>query len=440
MDRRYDLRAPAQRTDALLRMFEPLEASEMALMPNFGQDAPPRLLVATGHYQETTVLPRGVAIGLSGPTVIAGPQYVDGKLKSAGNAHLVANDRLGMATTAYAIEADDLAARFERARPDLPQLSSNSPLHRITVTQGAIFVRANDAPAAVTLAESLETPQTVQEIAESSKYRALLESSQKYRDVLARQTADALGVTIASQIGTSTSHALVRSGAAVRVLHDVHDEPSVFIDTGAGYTHLTLPTAQPFPTTTGKHDARVHTTPPNTHRPHFYGEVPVERPPLALASIDDPFVQTLIPAGAQRKDYPLVGAVAHNASTLNYPPAADLIALAAATSAKAIPVPVDHPLVAQIVANWDRIKSDLHPSFTLTSALGSEYAVPVDPLISQESVHTVATGAPFRGHRRWRGRRGFGTVLALDTALLGALALSPLVYGSPYPYAPPYYY
>lgn len=530
--------------------------TEFALLSTHGHDKPLALLIATRHYNSNAILLRGVVIGVRGSTPVYGPSLPDAEPAVAAeqqttpppeaNLHLIVNERTGTGISGYFIKTPVTQAqideRFAKAKAEnrLPMLPANAPQHRITVSKlndprlsrFAIFVTANDAPRAVQLMEQIadaRPPPTVAEIAASPAYRGLLESSQKYRDYLAKQMATALGVEIDEQAAVShLSHAIspvaVATGARpdeqqFRVYHDAYNTDTahagVLVAGGAlgDYTHITSSQTRERPngelsrgwsnaamssivTSTGSFAADVHKiagAPIDAAKTHFKTDTPgVPHPIVAQKTVgaDDPQTKLAIQRAKGQHaletaaEYTGVAAVVPNVSTLHYPSTEELVRVAKQTTAKAVPVPHDHPIVGHLAASWHLIKPGLPANYTWADAFGSDFQVPVDPILVHNSAHpdtqfevakqqaaadtaaaagagagaatTTATGVhfgtvarfggPFAGvpfSRRWyrypRGL-GFGTALALDTALLLGLGASRYRYPYPYGYPYPYYY
>lgn len=474
----------------------------VAVMPAHAFDAPSDLLVQTRHYDEQAVLPRGLVLSVSGTLAIVAPSVGDQALPS--NVHFVVNERSGFGVSAYAITSpatqDDLEARFNRAKAEraLPRFASTTPTHYISVTKYrkpdaesdsfAIVVGANDAPAAVKLMEMLaERPQTIRELVDSLDYRALLESSQKYRDELANEMAAALGVEIDTKpYSTALSHYIVKTDDGrdeYKIYHDAFNTEDastgaiVSVGVTGGYVHTSSKagagwrneTLSSMPTTTGVHSAALHKLAPvafDESKVAFERTLPDQAHRLAVsqhARLDEEFVQKTLERSAKgepssKVEHTFIGGVVANVST-HHLSSKELLQLATSTQAKSIPVPADHPIVASAIAAYDEMKArDLLPAdYTLTQALSSEFSCENDPLLSNHSAHapsetaitnelaveslpTIATGQRPRGWRTYRRyRRGYGTALALDVAFLAALA----ALGAPPLYArrlPPRYY
>lgn len=489
--------------EELKQALAPIKGDLLAVvvMPAHAFDAPSDLLVQTRHYGEQAVLPRGLVLSVNGTLAIVAPSV--GGETAPSNVHFVVNERSGFGVSAYAITSsttqDDLEARFNRAKAEraLPRIASTTPTHYISVTKYrqpdaetdsfAIVVGANDAPAAVKLMEMLaERPQTISELVESLDYRALLESSQKYRDELAAEMAAALGVEIDTKpYSTALSHYIVKVDDGrdeYKIYHDAFNtegaSTGAIVGVGAtgGYVHTSSKaggwrneTLSSMPTTTGVHSAALHKLAPvafDESKVAFERTLPDQAHRLAAsqhARLDEEFVQKTLERSAKgesssKTEHTFIGGVVANVST-HHLSSKELLQLATSTQAKSIPVPVDHPIVASAIAAFDEMKArNLLPAdYTLTQALSSEFSYENDPLLSDHSSHaalqtsitndlavdslpTIATGQRPRGWRTYRRyRRGYGTALALDVAFLAALA----ALGAPPLYArrlPPRYY
>ena len=509
-----DLRPLQKQTAAemakIQQMLKPVEKqlSSFVLLPTLTHDQPLRLLLATRHYANDALLPHGVVISVQGTTPIYGPLLTD-ENTSLVNLHLFVNERTGTGVGMYNITSpiteNELRQRFEQAKNDnrLPLLIASTPTQRIVVAkldntnQFVIVVTANDAARAVHLMEiltSASTPVTADELCRSTEYRELVESSQKYRDYLAAQMASALGVTISSAPTVSQMTHTIAQAAKPGVVHLFHDayntetaHQGVLITSGASGD-----VAHVFATADGKTpiawqnaaSSSIHTSvgqyipgfhayaSKSTSATQYSTELPGVPHPLTHAdrlapSIADPSVVNAIDRtkGAHElvtNVYKAIGQVLPNVTTMHYPTKDELVEYAKNTTAKAIYVPLDHPVVGHIAAVWNAIKAELPPSYTWANAIGSEFRTAIDPILGHHSLHpdtqfkqttstdvssTISSGlryGGFAGHRRRRyffpRGLGFTTALALDTALLLRLGLSPFPYQYPYTYPYPYYY
>ena len=518
----YDLRAPnvGATNEELKVALAPIKKQlvEFTLLPTYQQDRPHAMFVASYHYTQDCTLPRGIVIGVLGSTPIFGPR-TPGTEATGGpvNMHLLINDRTGMGESLYAIKGliiePDIVRRFNEAKKTkkLPRLGSTSPLHGISIgkyrREGetednyVIVVRANDTTAALHLMESIadqEEAPTVAEVAESDQYKALVASSQQYRDLLAKQTAEALGVEIdpkpllsnaLNSIVPVTTHSAGQP-QQYNIYHDAHNTSEahngLLVSTGKLGGYMLLESSDPvttkpqawrnihmstYPTSTGKYDERVHKT-AEVHDDAFASRVhyTVGLPGLIhsdatekMAHRDDPFVTATaerlkesVEQKVVRTNVEFIAGVSPDAGYLQYGSIRDLQDVIQATGVKAIPVPINHPAVVQIAAQWPRLKSE-YPKYTLSQAFASEYQVTDDGILTQYSLHpeadakmravvppTVETGPRPRFGRGYYQRRyyygaypyyggypyyysgtGLGFLaLALDAAIVRALVAS----------------
>jgi hypothetical protein len=308
----------------------------------------------------------------------------------------------------------------------------------------AIIVKANDAPRAAALMEAIAETQptpTLAQLHASNEYKELMKSSQLYRNQLARKTAEALGVEIEREPSISAStHAIHRIAGiggkpdTYQVHHDVYNteeaHQGVLISGGTlgGYWHLQPAQSTPrvvgaptyawsnrvmntVPTQLGEFDPRYHTTAElhplkdekarmQFQRRVHYGDVPEMAHPLMTEKVPDrnekwwqQTVMNKIKPGEEAQmlsnDMHLIGGMAPAQTTLDYLSMQKLAEHARRSPNKSTAIPIDHPIVGQIAANWTRIKPQLPPdeNYTLSSVLSSEYPVPLDPIIGEHSAH-----------------------------------------------------
>lgn len=473
----------------------------VGVLSSYGFDRPTELLINTGHYMQTARLPRGMVLFVGGRLPIFGPATLGPITDTAAqsptaNMHLILNERTGMGVSMYTVTtsgltAEDIVARFcqPSAVHNMPRLAATSPLHRIAVTraqtnhpsnQFAVIVTANDAPAAVKLMETLsDKPGTdVQTLVEMPAYSKLLESSQLYRDQLARETAAAHGVTIDPRARvTHLTHYIERAkGGLYAIYHDAYSAESsmhgLLIASGPTGDYLHVPEACGGPAAAIATSTAAYSTTVHTRAPVRFNEAIVafdrelhDQPHTLATSLSASHAERPTPANAARHEF-VVG-VLPNVSTLeDYVPVHSLVDLARKTSAKSIAVPADHPVVAMLPQAIDELKAKGHlpQTYSLARALGAEFTHVNSDLLTAHSAHTdthiatekelsvdvlptIATAVRprfFLTPRRYR--RGFGTAVALDVAFLAALGLLgpyswPFHYdGRYYPRRVPYYY
>lgn len=462
----------------------------VGLLATHALDRPTQLLVNTGHYARTAVLPRGMVLFVSGrlPIVAAAT-----KQTTVPNMHLIVNERTGMGVSTYivaqsALSADAIRSRFctVSTRDNLPQLAATATLHRIAVTRFsdgqssrfAIVVCANDAPAAVKLMETLSNAPGVdmRTLVDMPTYVKLLESSQLYRDQLAHSVATALGVTIErSAPNTNLTHCIRRADDGLyAIYHDAYSggatARNLLVASGPTGAYLHVPDAsgrRAVATSTGAYLSSVHTQPPvlfNNAVVAFARDLPDREHTLAT-SLSASHAERPLPENASQHEF-VVGVVPNVSALDDYMPVRSLVELASKTSAKSIAVPADHPVVALLPQAIDELKAKGHlpQKYSLSRALSAEFSHPNSELLTAHSAHadthlavenelavdvlpTIATATRPRFHHvARRYRRGFGTAVALDVAFLVGLGLLgpyswPFAYdGYDQPRRLPYYY